>query len=290
MYPFAYIIDIMKKKTILVTGGSGFIGRNICELLAPKLNILAPPHKELDLLDFGAVDNYVAKQYIDGIIHAANVGTYGQDIPHSFEKNIQIFVNLSRLASSSRKMITLGSGAEYDKRRPLVRIKESDFGKHIPVDSYGFAKYSCSLIARGNPYIAVLRLFGVFGKYEDREKRFISYAVNQAVKKQPIIINQNVAFDYLFINDLVNIIEYVLTHRMKHKEYNVGSGERMDLVSIAKKIVTVTGVEVPIQVRNKTLNKEYTCDVNRLNSELKKIMLTSIDDGIRELFQHFSLA
>jgi len=277
----------MKRKTLLITGGSGFIGRNICELLSSKYTILAPAHKELDLLDFAAVDKYIAKHHIDGIIHAANVGTYGQDISHSFEKNVQMFVNVSRLASSSRKMITLGSGAEYDKRRPLEKVKESDFGKYIPVDSYGFAKYSCSLIARGNPYITVLRLFGVFGKYEDKEKRFISYAVNQAVNKKSIIINRNVVFDYLYINDLVSIIEYVFTHRMKHKEYNVGRGVRMDLEAIAKKIINVTKIDVLIRVKNKALNKEYTCDVNRLKREMKETRFTSLDDAVRELFTRY---
>ena len=249
-----------------------------------KYTILAPSHKELDLLDFAAVDNYIAKHHIDGIIHAANVGTYGQDIPHSFEKNIQIFVNLSRFANTDRKMITLGSGAEYDKRRPLIRVKESDFGKHIPIDSYGFGKYCCSQIANGNKHITTLRLFGVFGKYEDATKRFISYAISQVVQKKPIVINQNVIFDYLYVNDLVTIIEYILTHLMKHNAYNAGTGERVDLVNITKKIVEVTGVDVSISVKNKTLNKEYTCDVTRLKKEMNGITFTSLDDATRELF------
>ena len=59
---------------IFLTGGSGFIGKNIIEILGKKCHILAPTHKELELLDAEAVRNYIKNNKIDIIIHTANRG------------------------------------------------------------------------------------------------------------------------------------------------------------------------------------------------------------------------
>ena len=60
------------KKKILLTGGSGLVGRNIQEhSRADKWEILAPTRKELDLTDLSSVSQWVKKHQPDTIIHAA---------------------------------------------------------------------------------------------------------------------------------------------------------------------------------------------------------------------------
>lgn len=55
-----------------------------------------------------------------------------------------MFKNLADCVNEKCPMITFGSGAEYDKSRPLVMVKEEDFGKSIPKDPYGYSKYLIS--------------------------------------------------------------------------------------------------------------------------------------------------
>ena len=52
-----------------------------------------------------------------------------------------------------------------------------------------------------------LRLFGVFGPYEDWQVRFLSNACARAVWDMPLVIRQNVFFDYLDVDDLGRILE-----------------------------------------------------------------------------------
>ena len=135
-----------KKMNIFLTGSSGFIGRNLLELLGKKYNIFAPTHKELELLDAEAVNAYIQSKKIDIIIHTANKGG-GRDTKNMMnvvEYNTRMFFNLARNSQFIKKMIHLGSGAEYSKQRDLKKIEENDFDKYVSPDDYGFVKYICS--------------------------------------------------------------------------------------------------------------------------------------------------
>ena len=48
-----------------------------------------------------------------------------------------MFHNLCAAKEYFNRMIVLGSGAEYDKRRGISLIKESQFGEITPADEYG---------------------------------------------------------------------------------------------------------------------------------------------------------
>ena len=64
--------DNYKLKKILITGGSGMVGRNFFEHHKSKIySILRPSRTEMNLLNFQEVDNYLLKNKPDIIIHAA---------------------------------------------------------------------------------------------------------------------------------------------------------------------------------------------------------------------------
>jgi nucleoside-diphosphate-sugar epimerase len=56
---------------VLVTGGSGFIGRNLIEYLARAHEVLAPTHAELDLTDPGALDRWFREHEVDVVVHGS---------------------------------------------------------------------------------------------------------------------------------------------------------------------------------------------------------------------------
>lgn len=56
---------------ILLTGGSGFIGRNIIESLSDRYNIIAPTHSMLELTDENTVSAFFRSNEIDVVIHSA---------------------------------------------------------------------------------------------------------------------------------------------------------------------------------------------------------------------------
>lgn len=279
----------MQKLKIFLTGGSSFIGRNFIERLGESFDIIAPPHAELDLTDSDAVYKFLEKNPVDVVAHAANVGGSRKQpqVTGSTHINLKMFFNLVRAKPFFSRMIMLGSGAEYDKQQSLVKVKETDFDKHVPADEYGFFKYVCSRYAAKTDYITHLRLFAVFGKYEDYETRFISNAICRALLHVPVTIRQNVMFDYLFIDDLINILEKFIIKQPKETFINVGRGEAIDLKTLAEKVLDKIGYEVPIQVAESGWAKEYSCDTDRFRQELPSIVYTPIDDAIAQLVAYY---
>src|ERR1035438_9460187 len=87
-------------------------------------------------------------------------------------------------------MFFLSSGAIYDRAHWHARMSEEDFDRHIPTDDYGFSKYICAKAVDGMERVTEVRLFGVFGPYEDWRVRFISKACCRAVWDMPVVIRQ----------------------------------------------------------------------------------------------------
>lgn len=279
----------MDKKTIFITGAGGFIGRNLTEQLKEKYNLLTPGHRELDLLDEKAVNNFFKKNKVDVVVNCAVIGGSRKEehVESSLSGNLRIFFNLLKNKDKYKKMIHLGSGAEYDKSKPIINVKETDFGKIIPKDEYGFFKYICSKYIEKEENIVSFRIFGLFGKYEDFRYRFISNAIVNNLKELPITLNQNVFFDYVYINDFVKIVDYFISHKVKHKFYNIGTGKKIDILTIANKINKISNKKSKIEVKNTGLNNEYTCDNSRLMDELKKFSFTDFDKSLKELYHWY---
>ncbi len=272
---------------VLVTGASGFIGRNLAELLSGRYRIAAPNRQELDLVDADAVRDYLAKHRFDVIIHSAT-GRSNRKItaPDLFKNNCRMFFNFARNRHLYGRMLHLGSGAEFGIRFP--RMAEPFFDTHVPTDDYAFAKYIAAQYteaAQSNIYN--LRLFGVFGKYEAWDVRFISNAICRALFDLPITLRQNVRFDYLYVNDVANLISWFIEHEPKYKTYNVCRGESYELLSLAQSIARLSGKNSAIHVANEGFAPEYTGDNTRLLREMGGYTFRPIEEEIEELYRWY---
>lgn len=277
----------MEKIKVLLTGGSGFIGRNILEKISGKYEFYAPAHSDLDLCDSVAVEKYLNEQRVDVIVHAASTGLYSSEKSTDFvQDNLKIFFNLVRQKKYFKRMIVIGSGAEYDKSKPMRQVRETDFDMSVPSDQYGFTKYILAKYAEQVDYITHFRPFGVYGKYEDYTKRFISGAICKALLGKPITLKQNVKFDYIFIDDLVDIIDKVIQKKPKEIFYNIGSGSPVQLVDLAKKIIEFVNPKINIEIQEAGEGKEYTANCERLQKELKP-KYTDFEDTLRSLTEYY---
>ncbi len=274
-------------KTILILGSTGFIGRNLKEWFEKKkqYTVLCPNRKELDLLDENMADSFLAAHKIDVVFNCAIFSPKSEmEELEVIEKDLRMFLNLEKNKDKFGKMFYFGSGAEYDKTKPIVQVKETDIGKSIPKSRYGMVKYVIGQMIDGSDNIYNIRIWGLFGKYEDWWTTFISNCCCKAIKDYPISIRKDTYFDYLWIEDFCRIAEWAVGHEFESHTYHAGSGRRILLSEIAKIVRDVSGRELDIVICNEGLGNEYTADSSRLMKEYGKDYVTPMETAIRELY------
>jgi len=279
------------KKKVLLTGGSGFIGKNILESqLAEKYYLFAPTRNELNLTDDKSVKDYFSDKNFDAVIHAACKPGHrnAKDISNIFLQNSKMFFNLLQNQDRFEKLINIGSGAIYDTRNPLSKIPETFAGKNIPQDEHGFCKYVEGKIIEKSSNIVDLRVFGIFGKYEDYAIRFISNALCKAAFDLPITIKQNRKFDYIYVKDLMPILDYFIENNTEFNAYNITPDNSITLVELAEKVLRITGKNLPVIIAQKGMGPEYSGDNFRLKNEISSLSYTPIDEAITELYAWYN--
>lgn len=278
-------------KSVFITGGLGFIGRNLMEkLTVDGYRVLAPSSSELNLLDEQAVDAFIRRETVDIIIHAANKGggrdTMGMvDVVHT---NLRMFFNIVKHADKVEKIIHFGSGAEYGKHRSIFMATEDEACNALPHDGYGFYKSVCSrYIEHLGGNILNLRIFACFGKYEDYRFKFISNAIVKNLLGLPITIRQNVNFDYVYVDDLVKMVLWAMTSHTVYKAYNITRGMSVDLLTLAGLINSVADSPSEIVVDIPELNREYTSSNRRIIEECP-VDFTPHSIAIGLLYEYYS--
>ncbi len=288
---FIFGWDKMKKR-ILITGGSGFVGRNVKEYLEAKeqYEVYAPTSKQLDCLDESAVRAYLEEHHFDDVLHFAVYGDgidKSKDGTKSSEYNLRIYLNFANNADLYGRMFYTGSGAEYDKRYPICHVTETDIGKHIPADGYGVVKYAIGQMIENSTNIYNLRLFGIYGKYEYYPVKFISNVCCKMIKGIAPAMRQNVYFDYLWVEDFCRIVELFLAHDPKYHTYNIVSGKAISLAEIVAIVQKISGKDLPVHVCREGLANEYTASNERFLEEWPEFEFTGQEKAIESLYHWY---
>lgn len=273
-------------KNILLTGSGGFIGLHVKNFLSEKFNLFTPRSFQLNLLDQKAVSNYVKENDIELIIHSASCGvriTPDATIDDVAKPNFDMFKNLADCVNENCPMITFGSGAEYDKSRPIHKIQEENFAQNIPQDPYGYSKYLISKEIEKCENILNLRIFGIYGLYEDKS-RVTSCIVNDNLAHRPILLNQNVIFDFIWIEDFCKIVEFFINNPTKEKFVNVTPTESIEIVELAKIANRFSDFKSEIIIKKEGLNKEYTGDNSKLCNLMPELKFTSYEEGMKKFY------
>lgn len=279
------------KKTILLTGGSGFIGRNIREsCLAEKYDLLVPSRSELDCADTSSVDAWFRRHRVDAVIHAAVKPGHrnAKDTSDLFYTNTRMFFNLERHCNDYERMLVIGSGAIYDNRSYRPRMREEEWTQHLPADEHGYCKYVCGKTIERSANIYDLRVFGIYGPYEDYAIRFISNAICKALHGLPITLRQDRRFSYLWVRDLMPVLEWFLAHEPRHRAYNVAPQESVTLYELALLVRRLAGCDVPIRVGCEGMGMEYTADNGRLRAEMPDLRFTPPAEAVAELIRWYA--
>jgi nucleoside-diphosphate-sugar epimerase len=269
-------------KKILITGASGFVGKNLKQTLSCKYNVIAASRQDLNLLDRERVCEYIKSEKFDIVIHTATYDaapSFSKNNPDKvLEYNLRMFDNLSQCDKDYKALLYFGSGAEWKREKP-----------------YGLSKYFMDQVTRNKDNIYNLRLYSVYGEGTDWRYRFINNACAKVSLGMPINIPKINKCDYLHIKDLCNVVEYYINnYKILPKSSDICSGNVLspeEIVKIIKNIAPVSGVKyrnsvTPTVSRSNSSQEAYYGDSNFVSS--LPITLTGISDGIESLIKFYS--
>ncbi|MDD5020748.1 MAG: NAD(P)-dependent oxidoreductase [Endomicrobiaceae bacterium] len=278
------------KKKILLTGGSGFIGRNILEsFLIEKYDISHPSRQELNLTDYDCVKSYFKDKTFDVVLHSATKPGHrnAKDTKDLFSLNTGMFENLINHKDRYGKFINFGSGAIYDTSTNITDFKEENIFKNICQDEHGFCKYVVAKKIEQLENFIDLNIFGIFGKYEDWQIRFISNAVCKTLYDLPITLRQNRRFSYLFVDDLMPVLEFFIENDVKYKSYNIVPDEKIELLEIAELVKKISNKNIEIKVAKDGYGLDYTGNNSRLKTEFTDVNFTDVTKSISSLYEYY---
>jgi nucleoside-diphosphate-sugar epimerase len=246
---------------ILITGGRGFIGRNLIKSLQDEHKIYSPSSSELDLTDSQQVKTYLQTKYFDVIIHCAIRGgrRLQPDTAVDMYQNLSMYFHLMDNRDRFGKFFNFASGAEFDRRKGVLPTnKKGHLERSWPIDYYGMSKNIISRLLKTDKHSYNFRIYGVFGIDEDNI-RFIKSSLLKIKQNQPIEIHQDRLFDFVHIDDLTSIINYYLSN----PEYPLDSevelvySQKYTLSKLATLIKQITKSQVSININSTTKGKSY---------------------------------
>ncbi len=253
----------IKNKKVLVTGGAGFIGSNLCEALLEKQNkvvcldnfatgkrenIAGFLNNSLFTLIEGDIRNLEdclkASQGVDYILHQAALGSVPRSIKDpitSNDVNVSGFLNILVAARDNKvkRIVYAASSSTYGDSQSMPKV-EDIIGK--PLSPYAITKYVNELYADifsktyGLETIG-LRYFNVFGRKQDPNGAYaavIPKFVSQLMAGDSPVINGdgNYSRDFTYIDNVIqaNLLSLVTTNpKAINTVYNVAFGDRNTL-------------------------------------------------------------
>ncbi len=305
--------------TILITGGTGFVGSNLVHKLSSsknqihvltrnlsndwrisniqeKLNI----HK-VDLLEQKKLEVIVKKINPEIVFHLAAYGIQHKE--NNFAKTLKTNTigtfNLFSILSKQdvKKVVNIGSVFEYGQKSTNTGFLETDCLD--PLTFYGITKAAQTNIAnyffkfRSLP-ITTLRLFTPYGMFEKKGRLVTDIMLSIIKNKKLEISSPKSVRDFIFIDDVVEaLIKTSTISNINGEVFNIGLGKYNSVENIVKISKKISNCKIKTIIMNNQ-KQDYDlmrgkgyANINKAEKILKWKPKYSIEKGLKKSYQWF---
>ena len=295
------------KESVLVVGGTGFIGRHVLKNLSRKKYSLYSVSKKkiqkknklknikyfnCDISRFKELKKKLNYDYD----HIINLSGY---IDHSNKKeNINCHFNGSKnlarifLKKKIKSFIQIGSSLEYgNQKSPQIENH-----KCKPIGSYGQSKLKASELLKSYgklynfPYV-ILRPYQIYGPYQ-KKNRLISQTIIACLNNKKFDCTSGLQKrDFLYVNDFVELIKKILKYKKIRKEtFNVGFGKPQTV----KKVINIIKRQIKlgkpqfgkILMRKDEIDSLYP-SIKKIEKKLNWRPKTNLNNGIKKTIRTY---
>ena len=291
----------LKRKKVMVTGGSGFIGSHLIKKLL-ELQVKVDNFDlslGFDIQNSKQLKMYIKKEY-DAVFHLAGFSgsvISNKDQVKSFRINSLATVNLCELIckySPRTKLVLSSSRLEYGNPQYLP-VDENH--PTIPTSAYGLSKLIATQMAqnyhkRDNLDVTIFRTSNVYGPHQSSEfggYNVINHFIDLAKEDKTLTIygQGEQERDYLYVDDLIEAFLLSLTPKSAGRIYNLGYGKGIKFIEMAKLIIKIVGrgnlkfVKWP-QDFKKVETGSYVSDITKIREDLGFIPRITFEKGIQK--------
>lgn len=294
-------------RTVVVTGGNGFLGTKVVERLR-KLgaNVIAPRRREADLTQVGVAERLFAEHRPSHVIHlAARVGGigYNQVAPAQLYLDNLMMGTLTieaARAAGVEKTVILGTVCSYPKFTP-VPFREQSIWDGYPEETnapYGIAKKALLVHAQVNEaqygqqfaFVIPTNLYGPGDKFHESVSHVIPALIKKCVEakergddKVQVWGTGTASRDYLYADDAAEAIVLAAELRTSTEPINLGNNREVTIRETAETIARVVGFtgELIWDPSKPDGQPRRRVDASRAEQELGWHAHTDFEEGIR---------
>ena len=305
----------MKKKKILIAGGSGLLGTELTKLcLNKKINFISTYYSEIrdkNLKKYYKKCNFLklseclritkdtekviicAASHHTGIKSLKSNNLYLQNI-----NNINIKINLLEACKINKvkKIVWVSSSTAYQESRKIIKEKEINY--NLPTYKiyrstgliYRFieqmAYYYREMFKMDINIIRTANIYGPQDNFKKNQGHVIPSLISKALsnnKKLEVWGDPNVVRDFVFAEDLANACYKVLNFKKKNLTLNFSSGKAVKIKDLAKQILKSLKIKKQIKFqKSKPSSAKYRVLNNDLfNFYFKNFVRTELKKGIQ---------
>jgi len=251
---------------IVVTGGTGFVGANLVRAMladGASVCVLSRPGSDrwrlqdvldevrvidVDVRDAAGVTQAMREARPERVFHLASHGnsSWETDAREIHDIVVGGFANVIAACAEAGcpVLVNAGSSSEYG------------FKDHAPAESectepnsdYAAAKVAATMMgcreaARLAMHIVTLRLYSVYGPWEDPRRLMPTLIARGLEHAWPPLVDPETARDYVFVDDVVDAFRRVALAEKRRPVYNVGTGVQTSLrqvVDVAARVLSIS--------------------------------------------------
>ncbi len=275
------------KKTILITGSSGFIGRHLIKKIPKYYTPIEESGEEIDLRNREKV---LKIKRVNTVIHLAGKTPYSKKISDSeiLEHNILGTLNILEYCVEKKveKIIFVSS---YLYGNPKYNPIDE---KHVvqPHNTYAKSKYLaeelCKIYAKKfGIKIIILRPFNLFGNLQ--KKGFLISNIIESIKNDSsiLITNKNNKRDYLLVDDFIDVILKMIDFDSKFEIFNIGSGKCYSFEKIIQIFEKKSGKKIKKEnkVSKKNNISKIQADINKISKKTGWYPKYNFEEGVEKI-------
>lgn len=299
---------------ILVTGGAGFIGSNLCNMMAEKGHEVTA----FDNLSLGKAENLSDKvRFVQGdvnkkedlektgadfdyIVHLAassSAPMFAKDMYYAYQNNVAGHIRVMQYAKEigAKKLLFASTSSIYGNNpTPLTEDQEVTPPNHYSVTKFAQEGASRIFSSTEGMEIIAFRFMSIYGLNEDHKTYFANlvsqFIWGMAKDEAPILYGDGTQDrDFTNVKDVAQGIELAMETDKKYgfTVFNIGTNKCIDLVGLVQIINKVMGKDIKPEFIPNPIKEGYVksqlADITKISNELGYKPTVELEEGITEI-------